>query len=105
VVRDSAQWRSVWSSVAPSLPLPRMAFRDSIVLLVATRAYASGPRTIRFVDVQRCPSGAVAAIVQTERRDAPSDAGDSTIAAVALARAHIGDASVRFVELPDHWTK
>jgi hypothetical protein len=105
VVTDSAQWRTVWNRAAPSLPLPPVAFRDSIVLFVATRAYTSGPRTVRIVDVQRCPSGIVAVVVQAERRYTPHAAADRTIAAVALERALIGAAAVQFVELPDHWTR
>lgn len=103
IVLDSAQWRRVWDRYAPSLPLPPVSFRDTVVLLVATRAYASGARTVRIVDVQRCPSGIVTAIVQTRRGSEPSDAGDRTIAAVALGRSSIGASSVQFVELPDHW--
>ena len=105
VVTDSAQWRSVWNRYAPSLPLPTVAFRDSIVLLVATRAYASGPRTVRIVDVQRCPSGVVTVLTQSERGDTPRAGAERTIAAVAMNRALIGAASVQFVELPDHWTR
>jgi len=104
VVADSAQWRSVWSRFAPSLTLPPVAFRDSIVLLVATRAYESSPRTVRIVDVQRCPSGIVAVVIQTDRRRARSQY-DTTIAAVAMDRSFIGAASVQFVELPDYWTR
>ena len=105
VVIDSTQWRVVWNRFAPSLPLPPVAFADTVVLLVATRAYESSPRTVRIVDVQRCPSGIVTAIVQAERRDTPSDAGDRTIAAVALDRSLIGAASVKFIDLPDLRTR
>jgi len=105
VVTDSVQWQSVWSRYAPSLPVPPVAFRDSVVLLVATRAYTSGPRTVRIVDVQRCPSGVVSVLTQTERRDTPRAGAERTIAAVAMNRALIGAASVQFVELPDHWTR
>jgi hypothetical protein len=105
IVLDSTQWRRVWGRYAPSLPLPPVSFRDTVVLLVATRAYASGPRTVRILDVQRCPSGIVAVIVQAEHRNAPSDTGGRTIAAVALRHSLIGAAPVQFVELPDHWTR
>lgn len=105
VVTDSAQWRMVWNRVAPSLPVPPVAFADSIVLLVATRAYASSPRTVRIVDVQRCPSGVVAVMVQAERRDTQHADGERTVAAVAMGRSLIGAAAVQFVELPDHWTR
>src|SRR5689334_2011846 len=105
VVTDSAQWRVVWNRVAPSLPLPPVAFADSIVLLVATRAYASSPRTVRIVDVQRCPSGVVAVMVQAERRYKQHAEGERTIAAVAMNRSLVGAAAVQFVELPDHWTR
>jgi len=105
IVTDSAQWRTVWNRYAPSLPVPPVAFRDSIVLLVATRAYTSGPRTVRIVDVQRCPSGVVAVLTQAERRDTPRNLAERTIAAVAMHRALIGAAAVQFVTLPDHWTK
>jgi len=105
VVTDSAQWRMVWNRVAPSLPLPPVAFADSIVLLVATRAYASSPRTVRIVDVQRCPSGVVAVMVQAERRYTQRDDAERTIAAVAMDRSLVGAAAVQFVELPDHWTR
>lgn len=105
VVTDSVQWQSVWSRYAPSLPVPPVAFRDSVVLLVATRAYTSGPRTVRIVDVQRCPSGVVSVLTQTERRDTPRAGAERTIAAVAMNRALIGAASVQFVELPDRWTR
>ena len=105
VVIDSAQWRSVWSRYAPSLPLPPVAFRDTVVLLVATRAYASDRRTVRIVDVQRCKSGIVAVLMQAERRYAQNDYGDRTLAAVALDRSLIGAASVQFVDLPDDWTR
>jgi len=105
VVTDSVRWQSVWSRYAPSLPVPPVAFRDSVVLLVATRAYTSGPRTVRIVDVQRCPSGVVSVLTQTERRDTPRAGAERTIAAVAMNRALIGAASVQFVELPDRWTR
>jgi hypothetical protein len=105
VVTDSSQWRRVWNRYAPSLPVPPVAFRDSVVLLVATRAYASGPRTVRIVDVQRCPSGVVSVLTQAERRDTQHADAERTIAAVAINRALIGAASVQFVELPDHWTR
>jgi hypothetical protein len=105
VVTDSAQWRSAWSRFAPSLPLPPVAFRDSIVLLVATRAYTSGQRTVRIVDLQRCPSGIVAVVTQIEGRYTQHREGDRTIAAVAVDRALIGASAVKFVQLADHWTR
>ncbi|HEX7979688.1 MAG TPA: hypothetical protein VF461_13860 [Gemmatimonadaceae bacterium] len=105
VVTDSAQWRDVWSRYAPSLPVPPVAFRDSVVLLVATRAYTSGQRTVRIVDVQRCPSGLVAVVTQTEGRYMQHREGERTIAAVAMDRALIGAAAVQFVQLADHWSR
>ncbi len=105
VVTDSAQWRSTWSRFAPSLPLPPLTFRDSIVLLVATRAYTSGQRTVRIVDVQRCPSGIVAVVTQTEGRYTQHHEGERTIAAVAMDRGLLGAASVQFVQLADHWSR
>lgn len=105
VVTDSAQWRSVWSRFAPSLPLPPVTFRDSIVLLVASRAYSSGQRTVRIVDVQRCPSGIVAVVTQTEGHYTQRVGRERTIAAVAMDRTLIGAAAVQFVQLGDHWSR
>ena len=105
IVTDSTQWRIVWSRYAPALARPPMSFRDSIVLLVASRAYASGPRTVRIVDVQRCPSGDVAVMTQAERRDLPRNGAEHTVAAVAMERGLIGTSTLHFVELPDHWTR
>jgi hypothetical protein len=105
VVTDSAQWRSVWNRFAPSLPLPLVAFRDSIVLLVASRAYTSGQRTVRIVDVQRCPSGIVAVVMQTEGHYTQRVGRERTIAAVAMDRTLIGAAAVQFVQLGDHWSR
>lgn len=105
VVTDSAQWRRVWTRFAPSLPLPPVTFRDSIVLLVASRAYTSGQRTVRIVDVQRCPSGIVAVVTQTEGHYTQRVGRERTIAAVAMHRTLIGAAAVQFVQLGDHWSR
>ena len=105
IVTDSAQWRSVWSRYAPSLPVPPMTFRDSVVLLVASRAYTSSPRTVRIVDVQRCPSGIVSVVTQTEAHYTQHGEGERTIAAVAMDRTLIGAAAVQFVQLADHWSR
>ena len=100
VVHDSGEWELVWKKTAPAIPVPRVRFHDSIVVLAATRLLGYGPVTLHVDAIRQCT--ATRGIVVALRRDDPkyllAAVMTRVIVAVRAPATPFRDAVVEFVQ-------
>ncbi len=102
MVRSESEWKRVWRELVDTLPAPAVNFRDSVVVIAATREFTNGPYRIEYVDIRQCGGdGDVLVLLRLHGGSPRQDYGDRSIRAVELARSAMGDHVVRFVDLPD----
>jgi hypothetical protein len=101
VVRDQSEWALAWKAIADTVPLPKVIFRDSVLIVVASEEYASGPFRLEIEDVRRCRQGGdIIALLRLHSQQAMQDYGDRSIRAVKVPRSVVEGRSVQFVNLP-----
>jgi hypothetical protein len=100
VVHDSAEWERVWNKTAPSSPVPRVSFRDSIVVLAATPVRGHGGVTFYVDAIRQCTATRVIAVAlhQDAPNYPPPDVMTRIIVAVRAPAAPFRDAVVEFVQ-------
>jgi hypothetical protein len=99
LVQTADDWQSVWRRVADTLAVPRVGFRDSAVVLVASPVYGSGPGELRIEELRRCRSDSSLVVFVRLYAAARRQAYQSrSLRAVAIARINLGPHGVRFVD-------
>lgn len=101
IVRDQAEWARVWKTLADTIALPKVNFRDSILVIVASQEYTSGPFRLEIEDVRSCrQSETIVVRLRLHTQEAMQDYGDRSIRGVLLPRLAIRERAILFVELP-----
>lgn len=101
-VSSQAEWTRVWKHIADTLQTPEITLDDSIILVLATREFGSGPVDLDVVRVRLCQEDNIAWVEYRLHYSAmQQDYGDRAIRAVAVPRSVLGTAAVRYVQLPD----
>ncbi|MEO6876976.1 MAG: hypothetical protein ABI205_00755 [Gemmatimonadaceae bacterium] len=101
VVRSDSEWTRTWRAIADSVPRPQLDFRDSIVVVVASRVFTSGPVELNIEDVYRCRGdSAIVVSVRLHEHENKQDYGDRRLSAVELSRSAVGERFIRFIDLP-----
>jgi len=99
LVRDQDEWARLWKVIGDSVPLPRVELGDSVLVVVASEDFGSGPARVEIEDVRTC-GGKIVAFLRLHTQDQLDDYGDRSIRAVLIGRSHVGDRPVEFVDLP-----
>lgn len=102
IVRTPQEWERVWRQLASSQPLPVVNLRDSVVLIVASAEFTTGPQSLEFESVRRCrEDGNIVALLRMHFHEHLQDYGARSLRAVALSRALAERAAIRFIDLAD----
>jgi hypothetical protein len=100
-VRNQAEWAALWRVIGDTVPLPRIDFGDSVLVVVASEDFGSGPARVEIEDIRTCRRGGESvAFVRLHTQDQLDDYGDRSIRAVLVGRSNIGDHPIEFVDLP-----
>ena len=101
-VRSDDEWTRIWKRIADTVQTPEINLGDSIILVLATREFGSGPTDLDVVRARLCQEDNTASVEYRLHYSArQNDYGDRVIRAVAVPRSKLGTAAVRFVQLPD----
>lgn len=101
-IRSQEEWTRVWKRIADTVQTPRVDLRHSVMLVLATKEFTSGPEKLEVMRVRLCRDENTAAVEYRVRYSAmQDDYGDRAIRAIAVPRSVLGDAKVRFVKLPE----
>lgn len=101
-VGSQAEWTRAWKRIADTVQTPKINLDDSVILVLATREFGSGPVDLDVVRVRLCQEDSTASVeYRLHYSAAQLDYGDRAIRTVAVPRSILGTAAVRFVQLPD----
>ena len=101
LVRTHDEWAKLWKVIGDTVPLPSVELGDSVLVVVASEDFGSGPARIEIEDVRRCRrDGKILALLRLHTQDQLNDYGDRSIRAVLVGRSYIGDQAIEFVDLP-----
>jgi hypothetical protein len=101
-IRSQEEWTRVWKRIADTVPTPRVSLRNSVVIVLATKEFTSGPEKLDVVRLRLCRDDETASVEYRLRYSAmQDDYGDRAIRAIAIPRSVLGKARVHFVKLPE----
>jgi hypothetical protein len=99
LVRHHDEWAQLWKVIGDTVTLPKVDFGDSVLVVVASEDFGSGPARVEIEDVRNC-GGKIVAFLRLHTQEQLNDYGDRSIRAVLIGRSHVGDRPVEFVDLP-----
>ena len=100
-VSTGADWARLWAEIGDTASLPRVALGDSMLVVVASRVFDSGPSRLEIEDLVECRgTGELVATLRLRSSDQKFDYPDRTIRGILVASEVVGRRDVRFVELP-----
>jgi len=99
LVRNHDEWAQLWKIIGDTVTLPNIDFGDSVLLVMASEDFGSGPARVEIEDVRTC-GGKIVASLRLHTQDQLNDYGDRSIRAVLVGQSYVGDHPIEFVELP-----
>lgn len=101
LVRTQDEWAQVWKIIGDATPRPDVQLGDSVLVVVASEEFGSGPARVEIEDVRRCRrDGTIIALLRLHTQDLLNDYGDRSIRAVLVGRSQLGNDTIAFVDLP-----
>jgi hypothetical protein len=101
LIRNHVEWAQLWKVIGDTVTLPNVELGDSVLVVVASEDFGSGPAREEIEDVRRCHRGGkFVAFLRLHTQDQLNDYGDRSIRAVLVGRSYLGDRPIEFVELP-----
>lgn len=101
LIQNEEEWQARWKALADSAPMPKVAFRDSIVLIITSPVSDSSPRSLEFEQLKACVGTQdIVVPVRTHTSNVKTTTPERSLRAIQIARDVWKTRRLTFYDLP-----
>ena len=101
LIQNEEEWEARWKALAAPAPMPRVNFRDSIVLIVTSPVSDSTPRSVEIEPLKACIGTQDIVIpLRTHTSNVKTNTPERSLRAVQIARDVWNARRLTFYDLP-----
>jgi hypothetical protein len=100
LIQTEMEWTARWAAVGDSTPAPKLNFQDSVVILVASQMFESGPASLEIEAARKCVGTDDIVVPVRAHTASTTKQPERSIRAIQIAKAIWKTQPITFIDMP-----